>query len=250
MIKRNRFKEDTSFDGSKPIKAIPQVGDSFPNATTLKEFVKSAYYPFIGADLNLNSIGASTYNEIGTTLSLTIVASTTENDETEYLSAIKIFENNIEVGEIEGIAGNLVLANRNNDADYKLKMQVENDGKQKEIVSNIRPLRFIYPYFYGKNTTGALLTEAQIIASTKVVALANSTITINPSTANNEFGFIAVEQSQSKNFTHWKVTELNQGAIGVGEFIEKKGTVQIDAVTYDIYQYNYASELNANLILS
>lgn len=247
----HKKQEETSFDGSKPIKATPQVGDVFPNVNTLKEFINEAFYPFVGAKLNLNSIGAPMYCEIGTSPTVTITASTTANDETEFLSPIKVLENNIEVGEIGGIAGSLVLENRSGSIKrYKLQMQVGNDGTQEEITSNIKVLYFIYPYFYGKNTTGVLPTEAQITASTKVVALANNAITINPNTANNEYGFIVVEQLQSKNFSKWKVTELNQGSIGVGQFIEKKGTALVNGRTYDVYQYNYASELKTNITLS
>ena len=129
-------------------------------------------------------------------------------------------------------------------------LEYEREGVPATSTIN-RTVEAVYPTFYGRNTDGVIPDEATILLGTKKIVKTDSSLTVNPGTLGTEYGWFAVEQLQTgKTYVAWKVTELNQGSIGVGGFIEKKGTVQVNGQTYDVYMYNYSSELNEQITLS
>ena len=115
----------------------------------------------------------------------------------------------------------------------------------------VKRARFIHASYFGKNTTGAIPTATEIKAGTKRIVLTNSYFTNNPNTTDSEFGWFAVPHDQTdKTYTTWFVVVGNDGSIGAGQFIAAPQNVAVDGINYDVYIYNYPSELNANLKLS
>jgi len=119
------------------------------------------------------------------------------------------------------------------------------------VSSTSKTITFVHESWYGNNTTGLIPTDTEILAGTELLRNNSSYITHNPNTTSNQYGWIAVPQSQTgHDYTAWYVTALNNGGIGSGNFIIKKGTVTVHSDIYDVYMYDYPSELTANLKLS
>lgn len=115
--------------------------------------------------------------------------------------------------------------------------------------SNINPTTkrtyWVERTYYGQNLSGTTPTEAQILAGSSVLSLTSTGITLPLNTSDTQFGWIAVEQTQTgSDYTDWRVTELNKGLIGAGEFIKAPVVVSVNGKNYKVYVFSYASSLN------
>ena len=120
-------------------------------------------------------------------------------------------------------------------------------------VESITATRYwVWASFWGVNTTGITPTEAQILAGTSLTVRTNSSIDVDMVTASNQFGWVAVDATQSQTFTEWIVdgSAINRGAIGTGNFIENRGTVSVNGRNYDVYMFDQAKPFNNELTLT
>ena len=237
-------------DGDRKVKNIPVVGTNYGCATT-SEWIENAFFPFIQALISLNS--GTTYYEIGTTQSITLSGNVTAKDETAFSNAVISLSDGSDDIPFTAQAGafSLVDADVVANVDYTAKIQGAGEGAAYTSESLVKSVRFIYAAFSGKNTTGALPTEAEIKAGLKSVYPKTSYYTVNPNTSGSEYGWFAVPHDQTANtYTTWFVVVGNDGAIGAGQFIAAPQNVAVDGINYDVYIYNYPSELNANLKIS
>jgi hypothetical protein len=103
---------------------------------------------------------------------------------------------------------------------------------------------WVFKTWYGTNTDGLVPTEAQIKAGMCTLILTATEISIDINTTVNDFGWIAVEDSQTgRNYVEWFVDQLNRSVIGPIEFIRNAGGVTVDGVAYTVYIYNYPTEV-------
>jgi len=156
---------DISFDGSRPIRTLPQVGQ-VGGGTNLLEFLERAYYAFRPAQIG---IGGVPLQEKGTTVTLNLQVNVTAEDETTFSN-----------GRIEDATGNVVatftaspgtqtatpitgiMANQT----YTAKLDVANNGEPETLSAN-RSVIFVAPTYYGVGAAG--LAEPDIKAMTKVL---------------------------------------------------------------------------------
>ena len=120
------------------------------------------------------------------------------------------------------------------------------DGK----LSKVQRARWVFPSFVGKSMTSGVPTEAEILATSKLVKDTRIAFKANPSTLDIEYGWFAVEHSVSKLFTKWQISALNKGDIGSSGFISGPTTVVVDGLDYDVYVYNYPSKVALDVTLS
>jgi hypothetical protein len=114
-----------------------------------------------------------------------------------------------------------------------------------------RVVEAVYATFYGKNTDGDLPTEIEITAGTKKITKTNLSITINPNTEGNEYGWFAVDKTQTgKTYTNWYIAQDNYGTIADGHLVKHGGEVTVNSRTYDVYIYSFSSEVKQNIKLS
>ena len=111
---------------------------------------------------------------------------------------------------------------------------------------------WVRPSYIGKNSTGLVPNELDIKAGTKLLIETKGEVFLSLSTTDLEYGWFAVPTIQTgKIYTDWKVSEPNQGEIGPGEFIVKRAQIVMnETVSYDIYMYNYNSELSKVIKIS
>ena len=186
--------------------------------------------------------------EKGVNVALTATYNIHNNDDTATHYFVDGVEQNIAT--IDGANHVVDLGTVNDTRVVTDILEYEREGVPATSTIN-RTVESVYPTYYGRNTDGVVPNEVTILLGTKKIVKTNSSLVVNPDTLGTEYGWFAVEQLQTgKDYTSWKVTELNQGKIGPGEFIEKKGTVVVNGQTYDVYMYNYSSELNEQITLS
>ena len=240
----------TSFDGNRPIKSLPSIGFT-PGTNDVASFLEKAFYKFIKASISLNS--GTSYYEIGSTANISLSGTITANDETVFTDA-KIEVSDGDIINLPNASGAYSTQDDGVEVDVEYIAKVTGagqDGNSYTVASATKRIRFIYASYFGKNTTGAIPTATEIKAGTKRIVLTGSFFTNNPNTTDSEFGWFAVPHDQTnKIYTTWYVDALNNAAIGSGEFIEYKNTVDVDGVSYDVYIYGYASALTNNLKLS
>lgn len=107
-------------------------------------------------------------------------------------------------------------------------------------------LQYVYPTYYGKNTTGDVPNETEIKNGSSVARVVSSEISVNINTAITQFGWIAVETTQASPYQIWYITDLNTEAIttdGTGFITRQAATVSVDGRNYYIYMYNYSTEV-------
>lgn len=120
-----------------------------------------------------------------------------------------------------------------------------------DTTSTTTTTTWVYPTYYGKNTTGAIPTDTEIVAGTKSIVITASSVSVNLNTDETQYGWIAVENTQTgSDYTNWYVTALNSGLISSTSFIELKGQVVIGTLTYDVYMFTNPVEFTSTLKLS
>jgi hypothetical protein len=162
----------------------------------------------------------------------------------------------VKLTDSKGIMGTVLLAstvdNYQDDETYQMTSKTSvtwHITTQDGALSDSIITDWIYASYNGKNTTGNIPTENEIKAGSKHITPTSSTFTANPHTLPTEYGWFAVEDSQSRNYTEWYIAEDNYGAIGPLEFIRYGGQVNVDGRNYDLYIYNYPSEMDNNITL-
>jgi hypothetical protein len=127
---------DIEFDGNRPIKSQPQIGQNL-GAATLAEWVEKAFFAFLEATVGLS--GGGTY-ELGTTANVTIKGTYAANDEKEPVTGIVV--NGINALPFDSAQS--VTAN----TTFHLQAQVANNGTPKQITAETT-VSFIKPLLFG-----------------------------------------------------------------------------------------------------
>ena len=154
-----------AFDGSRPVKAVPAIGQVV-GGTNIIEFIEKAFYPFLDARLGTGNVALQ---EEGTTIDLALQVNVTANDET-------VFSN----GRIEDTAGNQLatfpasagaqtaslITGIDSSRTFVAKLDVGGNGTPETLSAN-RPVTFVAPTYFGVGAEG--LTEPDIKALTKVL---------------------------------------------------------------------------------
>ena len=186
--------------------------------------------------------------EKGVDVALTATYNIKNNDDTSTHYFVDGVEQNIAT--IDGANHVVDLGTVNDTRVVTDILEYEREGVPATSTIN-RTVEAVFPTYYGRNADGVIPDEATILLGTKKIVKTNSILIVNPDTIGTEYGWFAAEQLQTgKDYTNWFVAQDNYGTIGAGQFIVKKGTVVVNGQTYDVYMYNYSSELNTNITLS
>lgn len=151
--KKSKGGEPEKFDGNRPIKAIPSVGD-IPGGKTPGEVIENMFYGFIKATISLNAIPLQ---EVGATHSVRLRGSITPNDEDvindQRVSVMKageepviipINDNNLDYTITGPDAVALGINYR-----YKFLADVGGNGSPHILESVERVSEGIFPYLWG-----------------------------------------------------------------------------------------------------
>lgn len=167
------------FDGKRPIKGSPSIGDNF-NTENVVDFLESAFFPFVAALISINS--GTSYFEKGTSQTIAISGSITANDEDTFSNARieKSIGNDIPFAAQAG-AYSLSDAAINADIDYRSKVDVGGNGTPTTIESQQKRIRFIFPFFHGM-VSEALNGDTMYAGLTKLLQTkSNKSILLNGS---------------------------------------------------------------------
>jgi len=103
---------------------------------------------------------------------------------------------------------------------------------------------WIYPAFWGVSDDG-IITTNELLFSNKLLVETAPTYTPHMVVPNSKFGFIAVHKGYTgKIYSTWYIDQYNNGQIGQFDFIKYQGILSYGADEYDVYVWNYASEVN------
>ena len=121
-------------------------------------------------------------------------------------------------------------------------------------------VEWAYPRYVSKSSTVATPTGADIAFTPSNTPIRTTgSVTSTVTTTGAEYGWIAVPEDGRIPYTTWYIDALNNSSIGSdgsGEFIEDRGTVEVDVlgygdlVTYRVYMYGFASDMQKTITLS
>jgi len=218
-----------------------QSGDIFPAGTSYETLWRALLITNTISDLRYQANDISQFLEVGTSITITRFLWT-----------------------VSGVPENLVLSD--SDGQYNSSVtgtqvdvnEVYTYNVYKELVwtlsgSNVddttKTTYWVEASYYGANSTGSLPTEAQILGGVKVLTLTAGYISVPIDTTNEEYGWIAVPATQTgRIYNEWEVNVNSTADIGANEFIKYGGDVIVSGKTYNVYIYNWKSEVE-NLIL-
>jgi hypothetical protein len=110
---------------------------------------------------------------------------------------------------------------------------------------------WVHASFNGKNTTGILPTESEILNGAKKLTTSWNDFTVNPLTDGNEYAWFAVDKLQTnKLYTQWFIAVDNYGTISDGNLVKYGGEVTVSGRVYDVYIFSFSSEVKQNIKLS
>lgn len=105
---------------------------------------------------------------------------------------------------------------------------------------------WVEPSYYGRNNTGDIPTSAEILLGTEVLSLTEDGITMPVNTTIQEYGWFAVEAIQANGlYTIWRISDFNIAEIKANSFIRHGGNVVVNGKTYNVYIYNYPSQVTS-----
>lgn len=171
-----------AFDGNRTVKrsGIPNVN---VGGSSLTEFLNNYFFPFIPATISLSAL-AVVYEQ-GTANNVTVAGSVTGNDETSFSDAevISPSDGDAVVDTFTAQVGNFSIIDSGVSAykTYRARINVGGDGTPGTILSALKIVEFIHPFFWGMNELDLagddiynLLTKSVTKQSTKVVLLNGS----------------------------------------------------------------------------
>lgn len=185
VVKENKGGEPEKFDGNRPIKAIPSVGD-VPGGKTPGEALDRMFWGFVQSTISLNSIALQ---EVGTIHTVRLVGKITPNDEESI--------NDQRVSILKQGESSPVIDYRNvNDLDYTIAgtnpvefginyryrflADVGGNGSPYVLTSPERVSEGIFPYLYGPSDNPDLSGLAMYNGLTKMLQKeGNKTIVLN-----------------------------------------------------------------------
>ena len=104
---------------------------------------------------------------------------------------------------------------------------------------------WVEPSYYGKNTTGLIPTAGEITAGVEHLSLTEDGITVPINTLISEYGWVAVENTQANGlYSRWWISEFNNADLGPTSFMKYIGNVNVTGKIYNVYIYNYPTQVN------
>jgi hypothetical protein len=251
------------------------VGSTFPVTQTMQQMWDNLMYPFIPPIFSSFSIsGQSSIIEVGTVLSgsKTFLWGTTQSGNVQ-ANTVKIRDVTASVDLATGLANDgsesISIGTITNTSPISRAWRAEAVNTQAiPFVSGNFNVSSIYPYFYGKVSSGGALpgvnrpvaNQSLINSGTSVVADSTGTISVNFNTTSDDYMWFAIP-STSTSKTIWFINSLNNGSIGGtvsagGNLFPSLSTVSIDSptslwtgISYKIYIANYQSAVSLSMQL-
>lgn len=214
-----------------------EAGDSFPVGTTYEELFRQLLSIISISNLRYDSNQTSNFLRIGDTLNITKFLWTIAGEPIDLHLQDSIGQYSADV------TGNQVTVTESYSFSYFTDVSWTLSG------SNVDPITtttyWVEPTYYGKNTTGNTPTATEILAGVELLSLTHESISVPIGTVVTEYGWIAVENTQTaKYYTKWEVSAINTADIGSNEFIKYVGNVIVNTKVYNIYIFNYMTQVN------
>ena len=227
-----------AFDWNRPISGLPSLGQT-PGGTTTAEGLEEIFYAFVGATLSLNAFGKQ---EEGTQITPQLVGQLTRNQET-VVNSQEILVNGVSAAFYLGDSLNQPAPNPiTSDTDYRLRVNVGNNGSPTNIFSPTRTVDFVFPFFYGTSNEAV---RADVFTNTNFYTDGTKVINsgsggINIPFSGTGFLWFAIKSSE-KVKTTWFESLLNNGSIGSPSDLFDAPTIEIVNSTglFNDYSENY-----------
>ena len=180
-----------SFDGNRSIKQTASNPSLAGNVggSTIVEFLNNYFFPFLTATI---SIGSSGTYEVGTSNSVTISGTVTQNDETSFSNGVvkRVYPDTANVhsfGASLSYSTSVTFAPIKGSANtlehrFAAFQDVGNNGNPTTINSSIITLNSVYPFLHGVNSDSTLINGGTTTYTglTKLIQTkANKTVTLN-----------------------------------------------------------------------
>lgn len=189
---------------------------------TLECILQDAIAPYIEPTFSAFNVNVTSPMEVGADLSgtKTFTWSTTTSD--------NVATNSIGICEVGGSLLGSGLANdgtealnigtKTNTSPTTWTWQVTGCSTQNDLFSRNKIVSSIYPYYYGKLTSGSRpdVTNDLVTGGSKVVAISTSTVTVSFNSASNEYTWLAIPAT-SPSRVCWYVNALDNGLINSGD---------------------------------
>jgi len=139
---------------------------------------------------------------------------------------------------------NTYVLNTNGQITFRVQ---SNTGESTTATTN-----WVYPSYCGVSATDALPSSSDVDAFSTVLEPSADGVTFPLRTAINEYGWFLVDQLQTgHDYTTWYIDGMNTDAISTSSLVKKhQDTITYNGRTYDVYVFNYPTQLSKNIKLS
>lgn len=221
-----------------------KIGDTFVASTALEDVIKAHLVETSISSLQLNG-GYASVKEIGTSIVNPLFSWTVNGSPSTLL-----------LNDSDGVLNNQAVFGNNWQSaityTYNVYKAITWTLSGSNVNSITRSSTWVFPSYAGVKSANSVPDATEIQAGTKSVVLTNNNFTTSLQTTSSEFLWIAIPEDagQSITFTHWKITDLNQGDIDPTSIIEDKGLVNVGGKNYRVYMFTESSELLIPITLS
>lgn len=155
VVNKKQKSGDLKFNGERPIKSVPSVGD-VPGGKTIVEVVENIFWRFIKATISLNPIPLQ---EVGAAHAVRLIGKITKNDETfignirvsiQYYDSIPVWDHlSDSVLDLDYIPTGSLSVVPGVNYKYKYLADVGGNGSPYMLESVERASEGVFPYLYG-----------------------------------------------------------------------------------------------------
>ncbi len=221
-----------------------QIGDEFVTSTALEAVIRAHLIKTSIANLTLNG-GYASVKEVGTSIVNPL-----------FSWIVGGAPSNLKLNDTDSVITNQTVIGNNWQSAvtylynaYKSVTWTVSGDNVDSITNNTK---WVFPSYTGVKSSGATPDGTEILTGTKSVVLTSNSFTSSLQTTSGEYLWIAIAEDtgQSAIFTHWKITDLNQGDIDATSIVEDKGLVNVSGKNYRVYMFTESSELLTPITLS
>lgn len=212
-------------------------GDSYPAGTSFETIFRDMFIVTKISNFSYIANNTTGFLNVGQTLSITTFTWTPKGEPL-----------NLNIADSQGQYNQNVAGSQQTVTEsytYNTFQKVTWTLSGSNVSSQTFDVYWVEPTYFGVKGTAATPNEAEILLGSNISLLTSESITVPVASSENEYAWIAVDAVQTnKLYSQWEISAFNTASIGSTEFIKYAGDVTVGGNIYNVYMYNYKSEVS------